>query len=90
VQQGDHREGSGWTAESPEAPGYLAYADTFEEVRQMAHEGLRLYFGAEPVTIDDPSLPFLNYGDVAAGRPVPSPSTQVAPVLHSEPTTSAA
>lgn len=53
--QYDHDEGYGWTAESPEAPDYLAFAKTFEEVRRLAHEGLPLFID-EPIAIHDPTL----------------------------------
>ena len=60
--QYDHREGAGWTAESPDAPGYLAYDDDFGEVRRLAHEGLRLFFASEPILIDDPTVQLINAG----------------------------
>lgn len=68
----DHEEGSGWTAESPDAPGYLAYAESFEEVRAAAFEGLRLHFGNQPIAIQDPLISFENHGGmVVTGWPVP-------------------
>ena len=51
----EHEEGSGWTAESPDAPDYLAYGATFEEVRRLAPEGLPKFID-EPVVIYDPTL----------------------------------
>jgi predicted RNase H-like HicB family nuclease len=80
----DHEEGSGWTAESPEAPGYLAYAESFEEVRAAAFEGLRLHFGSQPIAIQDPLVVFENYGGmVVSGWPM-------APILPEQPQPTAA
>jgi predicted RNase H-like HicB family nuclease len=82
----DHEEGSGWTAESPDAPGYLAYAESFEEVRAAAFEGLRLHFGDQPIAIQDPLISFENYGGmVVSGWPVP-PAT----IISEQPQTTAA
>jgi predicted RNase H-like HicB family nuclease len=58
----DHEEGGGWTAESPDASGYIAYAETFEELRPLAHAGLRFHFAGEPIIIDDPTMPLVNAG----------------------------
>ena len=65
--------GYGWIAESPDAPEYLAFAKTFEEVRRLAHEGLRLFIN-EPIAIYDPTLTADNRatGDRRPGKPAPS------------------
>jgi predicted RNase H-like HicB family nuclease len=66
----DHEADSGWTAESPDAPGYMAYADSFDEVRRLAHEGLRLFFEGEDIVILDPTIPLVNAGPAEAATTV--------------------
>jgi predicted RNase H-like HicB family nuclease len=36
-----HFDDPGWWAESPEFPEYSAFGDSLDEVRALAHEGLR-------------------------------------------------
>lgn len=83
----DHRDEGGWTAESPDVPGFLAYDDDFEEVRRLAHEGLRLHFVGEPVLVYDPTVYFENAGGIFHGNrpvapapysPTPEPETTAA------------
>ncbi len=45
----------GWSAESPDAPGYMAYAPTLEECRLRALEGLG-FFLDRPIAIYDPTV----------------------------------
>jgi hypothetical protein len=40
-----------WTAEASEAPGYLAVAGAFEELRALVTEGLRFHFERDDVEI---------------------------------------
>jgi predicted RNase H-like HicB family nuclease len=51
-----HREKDGWWAESPEVPGWTAAGDSFEEVHNLAHEGLP-FFAEEKLFIEDVALP---------------------------------
>ena len=41
-------EGPGWAATSPEAPVYVAYADTLAEAVALAHEGIAFHFDVDP------------------------------------------
>lgn len=36
-----HRDRGSWWADSPDAPGFTALADTFERTRALSVEGLR-------------------------------------------------
>jgi predicted RNase H-like HicB family nuclease len=47
-------EDGGWSVDSPDAPGYMAYAPTLDEARRLANEGLAFYLGV-PVAIYDPT-----------------------------------
>lgn len=40
-------EPEGWSAESPDRPRWTAFGESFEEVRELAHEGLPFFFGEE-------------------------------------------
>lgn len=39
------QEEGGWSARCPEAPGYTAFAKSFSEVVQLAHEGIPFFVG---------------------------------------------
>lgn len=51
-----HREDDGWWAESPEVPGWTAVGGSFEEVRDLTHEGLP-FFAEEELSIEEIGLP---------------------------------
>jgi predicted RNase H-like HicB family nuclease len=38
-----HHEDGSWWAESNDAPGWIAAGETFDEVRQLAREGIRFF-----------------------------------------------
>ena len=40
-----------WRAESPDAPGYVASAESFEELRTLVYDGLRFFFESDDVEI---------------------------------------
>jgi predicted RNase H-like HicB family nuclease len=40
-------EGPGWVASSPEAPDYIAYAESLAEAVKLAHEGIAFHFDVE-------------------------------------------
>ena len=46
------QEEGGWSARCPEAPGYTAFAKSFSEVVQLAHEGIPFFVG-HPVTLQE-------------------------------------
>jgi predicted RNase H-like HicB family nuclease len=46
------QEDGGWSARSPEAPGYRAFAPTLDEVIRLAHEGIP-FFLERAVTVVD-------------------------------------
>jgi predicted RNase H-like HicB family nuclease len=52
-----HHEPEGWWADSPDLPGFSAAGETFDEVREMALEGVSFATDAEPeiVEINAPS-----------------------------------
>jgi predicted RNase H-like HicB family nuclease len=52
VQMRYHFEPEGWWAESPQLPGFSAAGTTFDEVRELAHEGAG-FFTDEPLEIQD-------------------------------------
>lgn len=58
-------EDGGWSAESPEAPGYMAYAPTLEECRERVREGLA-FFLDRPIAIYDPAESLLGSPAVGA------------------------
>jgi predicted RNase H-like HicB family nuclease len=41
----------GWSAFSPEVPGYRAFGDDYADARRLALEGLPFFLG-EPVTVE--------------------------------------
>jgi predicted RNase H-like HicB family nuclease len=47
-----HEDEGSWWADSPDLPGFMAAADTFEEVRAMAGEGAA-FFAGEVVAITE-------------------------------------
>lgn len=47
-----HFEDGSWWAEADEAPGFVAGASTFEQMRTLTREGLALEFD-EPVALDE-------------------------------------
>lgn len=59
-------DGGGWSADSPDAPGYMAYADTLDECRVRAQEGLR-FFLDRPVAIYDPTVNLRSAGGAELG-----------------------
>jgi predicted RNase H-like HicB family nuclease len=60
-----------WTSESPDIPRWLAVAETFEEARQLAEEGVRFALERDDVVVEH----FWPYPPNAA----PSASDAVAP-----------
>jgi predicted RNase H-like HicB family nuclease len=46
-----HQEPEGWWAESPDVERWLAAGDTFEEVRQLAEEGVSFALDDRPVEV---------------------------------------
>ena len=56
VQVVYHRSKDGWWAESPDVPGWTAAGDSFEEVRDLAQEGLP-FFAEEELVVEDARLP---------------------------------
>jgi predicted RNase H-like HicB family nuclease len=38
-------DGGGWSAVSPEAPGWTAFAESFDEIVKLAQEGLPFFLG---------------------------------------------
>ena len=58
-------EADSWSAESPDAPGYTAVADTLRELRRLVREGLP-FFLDEPVFVEEVGFaPKLAVGDLA-------------------------
>ena len=45
-----HEESDGWWAESPDIPRWTAFGATFDEVHQLAEEGVR--FALEDDTVE--------------------------------------
>lgn len=48
-----HWEPSGWWAESRDLPGFSAAAETFDELRLLAFEGVRLEIGESVVIAEE-------------------------------------
>jgi predicted RNase H-like HicB family nuclease len=44
-----HHEPHGWWAESPDIEGWSAAADTYEELHDLAEEGVRFALGRDDV-----------------------------------------
>ena len=59
-----HHEDSGWWAESPEVEGWSATGDSFDEVAQLAEEGIPFALGRE-VALEHQSPPD---GDIATAN----------------------
>ncbi len=70
-------DGGGWSGESPDAPGYMAYGRTIEECRQLVHEGLA-FFLERPVAIYDPAQSLTAFQSAATSLQGTAP---FAPVL---------
>lgn len=51
-----HHEPDGWWAESVDVQGWTAVGESFDEVRNLAHEGLP-FFLEEDVAIEEIGLP---------------------------------
>ncbi len=51
-----HRDGNSWWADSSDAPGFTAVADSLSELRSLAREGVRLFLEEDVVVIDDETL----------------------------------
>jgi predicted RNase H-like HicB family nuclease len=51
-----HHESDGWWAESPDVPGWTAAGESFDEVRDLAREGLA-FFLEEEVSIEEIGIP---------------------------------
>lgn len=47
-----HEEPEGWWAESPDVAGWSASANTFDELRKLAEEGVRFALDDESVEIE--------------------------------------
>jgi predicted RNase H-like HicB family nuclease len=47
-----HEEPEGWWAESPDVTGWSAAGQTYDEVRQLAEEGVRFALDDETVEIE--------------------------------------
>jgi predicted RNase H-like HicB family nuclease len=47
-----HEEPEGWWAESPDVAGWSATAETFDELRKLAEEGVRFALDDEAVEIE--------------------------------------
>ena len=56
VQVVYRRSEDGWWAESPDVPGWTAVGDSFEEVRDLAQEGLP-FFAEEQLIVEEAKLP---------------------------------
>jgi predicted RNase H-like HicB family nuclease len=41
----------GWWAESPDVSGWSAAGDSYDEVRQLAEDGIRFALGRDDVTV---------------------------------------
>lgn len=46
-----HSEAGTWWAESPEAPGFTAVADTLSEFRELSRTGLAFYFETDDLDL---------------------------------------
>jgi predicted RNase H-like HicB family nuclease len=51
-----HLDDDGWWAESPDVPGWTGVGDSFDEVRDLAHEGLP-FFAEEDLSFEEIGLP---------------------------------
>jgi predicted RNase H-like HicB family nuclease len=47
-----HEEPEGWWAESPDVDGWTAAGGTFDEVRELAEEGIRFALEDDAVAIE--------------------------------------
>lgn len=62
-----HYEPEGWWAESPEFPDYSAFGASLEEVRELAHDGLRFFTEDDELVILDPISELLTAVSMSLG-----------------------
>lgn len=62
-----HYEPEGWWAESIEFPDYSAFAASLDELRLLAHEGLRFFAEDDELEIIDPISELLAAASLSAG-----------------------
>lgn len=62
-----HYEPEGWWAESEEYPGYSAFGASLEEVRLLAHEGLRFFAEDDDLEVVDPISDLLTASSLTVG-----------------------
>lgn len=47
--------GYGWSAESPDLPGWRIFGDSYEDARQLAEEGVRFALAADAEDRGEPA-----------------------------------
>lgn len=64
-----HADGDRWWADSEDLPGWSAAGNSFEEVRELAHSGAKVFAGSDAVVFDV-GVPILHSTDTQAGIPL--------------------